>query len=717
MSEGSPGGAGPEAVKKTLKTRSRRDGMRRGALPPCSAITGVIALVASALVPLARAQLASSPWPMFQHDPQHTGQSQFDTSSNIGGVKWTSIGDGFVILVNSSPVASSPALASDGTIYVGGQNGLNAINPDGSQKWVSGGNPVVSSPAVGADGTIYFGDFNGSLDAINPDGSVKWEFNTHDTIVSSPAVTNDGTIYIGSLSGNFYAINSDGTQKWVIATDDSVAASPALAADGTIYQQLVLSNIGGLYAINPDGTLKWVFSAAGGFAAPWSSAVGADGTIYAPNAGDNGGALYAINPDGTQKWVFNVDFWAGGSPAVGTGGTIYLSRQAPVMGADGTIYARGDNVYAINPDGSQKWVFIPQSCTGRPRYCLYAINPDGTQKWQFFAGNAGASSPAVGADGTIYFGQNSGEFYALSPHVALSPANVSFGNQPVGVTSAAWKVTLANEQTPALNISKISTSGDFAVSSTTCGSSLAPGANCTISVTFTPSARGTRTGMLTVNDSAKSSPQTTSLSGTGTVPFVLSPASASFSTQPVGITSLPKGFVLTNQAAVSVPISSISASGDFSVSSTMCGSSLGPLASCGTQVTFKPTTIGARAGVLTVTDGADNSPQTASLSGIGTWVTATPTTLPFGNQRVGTTSAGQDVTLTNKGSSLIYISNITASGDFAASSTTCGSTLASGGKCTVSVTFSPGAVGAFSGTLTVSASAPVPTVGLTGTGV
>ncbi len=97
----------------------------------------------------------------------------------------------------------------------------------------------------------------------------------------------------------------------------------------------------------------------------------------------------------------------------------------------------------------------------------------------------------------------------------LTPASFTFASRAVGTSSAPVNFTLSNKQKVALNSIVISTTGDFSVSATTCGSSLAAKSKCTISVVFTPSARGTRTGSLSVADSAIGSPQTASLSGNG----------------------------------------------------------------------------------------------------------------------------------------------------------------------------------------------------------
>ena len=96
---------------------------------------------------------------------------------------------------------------------------------------------------------------------------------------------------------------------------------------------------------------------------------------------------------------------------------------------------------------------------------------------------------------------------------------MNFGNQPVGTKSLPKKITLSNKGSVAVTITKISLAGadaaDFAQTNT-CGKSVAAGSSCSITVTFTPSIKGKRTGDLSVSDNGGGSPQTASLSGTGT---------------------------------------------------------------------------------------------------------------------------------------------------------------------------------------------------------
>lgn len=146
--------------------------------------------------------LADTPWPMRGYDPRHTGRSPY-LGVQTPTEKWE-----FLI---GNPIRSSPAIASDGTIYVGSRdNKLYAINPDGTKKWEFwAGNDTNSSPAIGADGTIYVSAINNRLYAINPDGTKKWEFVTGDEIYSSPAIGADGTIYVGSDDGKLYAVGEE----------------------------------------------------------------------------------------------------------------------------------------------------------------------------------------------------------------------------------------------------------------------------------------------------------------------------------------------------------------------------------------------------------------------------------------------------------------------------------------------------------------------------
>ena len=204
-----------------------------------------------------------------------------------------------------------------------------------------------------------------------------------------------------------------------------------------------------------------------------------------------------------------------------------------------------------------------------------------------------------------------------APVVTLSPTSLTFGSEVVGQTSKAQSVTLTNTGQATLDISNIATSGDFAIQSKTCGSTVPAGGKCTVTVTFTPTQVGSRTGSLTFTDNAPGSPQSVSLSGTGTAQATLAPASATFPATKVGSNSKAKNFTLANKQSVALTGISISTTGDFSVSSTTCTSSLGAKSSCKIAVIFAPTQKGTRSGTLQVSDSAVGSPQTSTLTGTG----------------------------------------------------------------------------------------------------
>jgi trimeric autotransporter adhesin len=307
----------------------------------------------------------------------------------------------------------------------------------------------------------------------------------------------------------------------------------------------------------------------------------------------------------------------------------------------------------------------------------------------------------------------------------LTPISLSFGNWVVQTTSTPKAIVLKNTTTAPLAISSISVSGDFGQTSTCpiAPTTVAAGGSCKISVTFTPTVLGVRTGTLTVSDNATNTPQIAPLSGTGVIPVALSPSTSGFGNQLVNATSAAKVFTVQNNQTVPVIIAGISTSGDFAQTSNcpLSPNTLAAKLSCTISVTFTPTILGTRTGTLTVSDNAPNSPQTASLIGAGTVpVSLSPAGLIFASQGINTTSTGKSVTLKNTQTVPLTISGVFTSGDFAQTSTCplSPNTLAAGATCAISVTFTPTALGTRTGTLTItdSASTSPQTASLSGTG-
>jgi hypothetical protein len=311
--------------------------------------------------------------------------------------------------------------------------------------------------------------------------------------------------------------------------------------------------------------------------------------------------------------------------------------------------------------------------------------------------------------------------------VTLAPSTLNFGSEAVGTTSAAQQVILNNPGSTALAITNIygggANPGDFKQSND-CGSSVPAGDSCTISISFAPTATGSRSATLNVADSANNSPQTVTLNGTGTNggALTLSRSSINFGNQADGTTSAAVGITVTNNGNSTVTFTSIAITGTNNTSfgeSDNCAPSLAAGNTCTVNVTFSPATTGNYSAAVSLTDNATNSPQSVSLTGAGIVpVTLSSTTLAFGSVLLGANKTANPVTLTNQMSVALTGITVAISGTGYTQTNTCGTSIAAGGTCTITVTFAPTVSGAAPGSVTItdSASNSPQSITLTGTG-
>lgn len=265
--------------------------------------------------------------------------------SSTGSKKWS------VRTGESGIVGASPAVGADGTVYIGGTDKiLRAFDPaNGSQKWsFTAGTAISSTPAIGSDGTLYFRD-DTKLYALSSAGALRWTFDlagSTDGTYCSPAVGSDGTIYVGTNGGAFYAVKDNGggsvTQKWKFTADGDIFTSPSIAADGTLYFATLNGKV---YALTDNGnsaTQKWSWTAPGSNSITSSIAIGTDGTLYFAGYDEK---LHALTSSGSEKWAFSLgDEVRASSPAIGADGTIYVGCY------DG-------KVYAVKSDGTLNRIF------------------------------------------------------------------------------------------------------------------------------------------------------------------------------------------------------------------------------------------------------------------------------------------------------------------------------------------------------------------------
>lgn len=322
--------------------------------------------------------------------------------------------------------------------------------------------------------------------------------------------------------------------------------------------------------------------------------------------------------------------------------------------------------------------------------------------------------------------------------ISYSPSSVNFGSVVVGSSSNTQTLTMVNNGRANLVISAVQLSSGFQwapATPTMCvlGSSIAPGASCTMAIYFAPQSAGALSGSLTLTDNLYNPTQVIPLSGTG-VPAVPalshSPSSVNFGNVSVGSSSGIQTLTMQNSGNADLVISTIALSNGFSWgpdTPTECqlGGSLAPGASCTMAIYFAPQSAGSLSGSLTLTDNASISPVVIALAGSGVASAPAPSPVPapapapsapilayspsslnFGNVNVGSVSSVQTLTMMNSGSGNLTISSAQLSGNFtwgAQTATTCvvGGSMAPGSTCTMAISFAPQSSGSLSGSLTL----------------
>ena len=344
-------------------------------------------------------------------------------------------------------IDSSPAIGSDGTVYVGSDNGyLFAINPEGQEKWrFKTGARITSSPTIDMVNNVervYFGSEDKNVYAVRADnGQEIWRFKTFGEVYSSPAVDLQKNIYIGSCDYNLYAINSDGTRKWSFFTKDRVISSPSImyytSRYGDTISMLFIGSLDDhLYALDlSSGNLIWSKDIGGDiFGSP---TIGDDATIYVSACFTTGATannkLIAFDREGHQKWEYVIWRGAYASP------TVYAAVHSQLTVGMIFLGSYDNNLYSLGYDGIEKWAFPTRNDPGvtqadilstvaagqygtiffgSENHSIYAVNYEkGKMIWSYPTQGPVYSSPALSDDGTLYVGSFDHHLYAIYTNV------------------------------------------------------------------------------------------------------------------------------------------------------------------------------------------------------------------------------------------------------------------------------------------------------------
>jgi outer membrane protein assembly factor BamB len=260
-----------------------------------------------------------------------------------------------------------------------------------------------------------------------------WAFRTRKGIFSTPVVGAGGTIFFGSADTYFYALNRKGRLRWRFKTGNIIDSAATIGRyDRRLRTTPVTFGSADerLYRLRSERRRRrriiWAFrptrKPATGQLVDWwegNAATGPGGLIY---AGNTGGGAYAVNPNGTQRWVFQA------------GNSVWT---APAMGADGSTYwgSLDLNVYKLDSAGNKVWStstigFVTSSpalardgtlYVGSWDGRLYALDSrTGLPKWSYRTNDHIYGSPALAEDArgrtvAIYIGSADGAVYAISP--------------------------------------------------------------------------------------------------------------------------------------------------------------------------------------------------------------------------------------------------------------------------------------------------------------
>lgn len=564
---------------------------------------------------------------------------------------------------------------------------------------------------AGGSVTVPFVPSTREVGGIASDGRHLWWVEYYGSLMRSALDGSDPVEVFATPSGAGSLATDGEWFYWSVPNEPRISR---VRADGSGFEQdfVVLEDGSWPAGVATDGT--YLYWSDNGFSRIGRIRVDGSGredrfieNVGYPNGiSVGGGYLYWANGDSGNYGIGRArsdgtgvdDSWHSTSTITGTvsvaGGYVYWTE--PPYGRIGRIATSGSGVSANLITGLEWPVTV------------------------FATGPGFSGTPATGPFGNVVLGRRATQTFTVT-NDSLPFA----GGQPLTFAAGAVTLTGAN-------------ANQFSISSNGCaGQTVAPGATCTVEVTFAPTTTGSKSASLRFADNAASSPQTFALTGRGTQGMAsLSSATGAFGEVRSGTTSAAQSFAVTNSAsganagpitydAGAVTLTGASAD-QFSIVSDGCsGTTVAAAARCTVTVAFAPTADGAASASLRFADDAPGSPRTVALSGTGVTpvLEIDPATHDFGVVRHDAGSAPVTFTVANTGtgSATLPAGATAVTGASAASFTIgddgcSGTTLMAGADCTIAITFTPGGVGVRTAALEVTGADASASAALSGEG-
>jgi sugar lactone lactonase YvrE len=604
-------------------------------------------------------------------------------------------------------IDGSGNMVAENYIYGTGVSPAIAYGP-ASQVAISSGHDFHNpwSVAVDASGDLFVGNSNAVEEILAVNGSIP----AHATMnVLSGGFSIPRGLAVDGNGNLFLADFENHAVKEILAVNGSIPANPAVTTLGSGFYYppgLAVDGNGNVFVANGNDAVYEIQAVNGSIPAnPAIRALSTGFTEAADVAVDGSGNVFVADNDTTSVYeILAVNGSIPADPAVRTLAGPFHSPGGGLTYLQGVAVDSAGNVFFVTSNTVYELLAVNGSIPANP--AIVTLNS------AFFGQLEGL---AVDARGNVFVADYDNGIFELP---RSKPPSLSFPSTPVGGTSSPQSIQFQNIGNTTLSGSGgFSDTADFTVvpgsgTPPDCDPatlSLAPGAECNLSISFTPEREGAVSATLTLSDNALDGhpakqaiqlayhPAIAQLSAT-TLPFDMIAFGAS-ETLPLTITNIGAG-TLTIATSINGP--------SYKIASSTCGAGVAASSSCALQVEFAPVAIGPHYDALTLQTNGPTNP-TVSLqghaSGVGTEMESALQfgTIPFGSTKV------LPLTVTNYGVSGTVTVGTSINGPsykvLANAQNTCLAGIASGQSCILPIQFDPAAVGAHNDILTLTPSA------------